>query len=54
LIRDTTLQALIAFDRANDGFKPAQTTVDLFLFDVRENVELRRNEPRNEGSTGRP
>jgi len=28
--------ALIAFDRPDDGFKPAQTTVDLFLFDVRE------------------
>jgi len=38
--------ALIAFDRPDDGFKPAQTTVDLFLFDVRENVELRSNEPK--------
>ena len=39
-------KALIAFDRPDDGFKPAQTTVDLFLFDVRENMELRSNEPK--------
>jgi hypothetical protein len=39
-------QALIAFDRPDDGFKPAQTTVNLFLFDVRENMELRSNEPK--------
>jgi hypothetical protein len=39
-------EALIAFDRPDDGFKPAQTTVNLFLFDVRENMELRSNEPK--------
>jgi hypothetical protein len=39
-------KALIAFDRPDDGFKPTQTTVDLFLFDVRENMELRSNEPK--------
>jgi Pvc16 N-terminal domain/Carboxypeptidase regulatory-like domain len=38
--------ALIAFDRPDDGFKPAQTTINLFLFDVRENMELRSNEPK--------
>jgi hypothetical protein len=37
--------ALIAFDRPDDSFKPTQTTVDLFLFDLRENMELRSSEP---------
>lgn len=39
-------KALIAFDRPDDSFKPTQTTIDLFLFDVRENMELRSNEPK--------
>jgi hypothetical protein len=39
-------QAKIAFDRPDESFKPAQTTVDLFLFDVRDNMELRSNEPK--------
>jgi len=37
--------AHIAFDRPDEGFKPAHTTVNLFLYDVREDVELRSNEP---------
>jgi uncharacterized protein DUF4255/carboxypeptidase family protein len=45
-------KALIAFDRPDDGFKPSQTTVDLFLFDVRENMELRSNEPKIERQNG--
>ena len=45
-------KAMIAFDRPDDGFKPAQTTVDLFLFDVRENMELRSNEPTIERLNG--
>jgi hypothetical protein len=45
-------KALIAFDRPDDGFKPAQTMVDLFLFDVRENMELRSNEPKIERMNG--
>jgi hypothetical protein len=44
--------ALIAFDRPDDGFKPAQTTIDIFLFDVRENMELRSNEPKIERLNG--
>jgi hypothetical protein len=39
-------RAVIAFDRPDDSFKPTQTTIDLFLFDVRENLELRSNEPK--------
>ena len=37
--------AAIAFDRPADNFNPGQTTVDLFLYDVREDMELRSNEP---------
>jgi hypothetical protein len=36
--------ALISFDRPEETFKPMQTTVDLFLYDLRENLELRSNE----------
>jgi hypothetical protein len=35
---------LISFDRPDETFKPAQTTVNLFLYDLRENLELRSNE----------
>src|SRR5713101_5966928 len=37
--------AQIIFDRPTEPFTPPQTTVDLFLYDIRENVELRSNEP---------
>ncbi|MCZ6654241.1 MAG: Pvc16 family protein [Planctomycetota bacterium] len=45
----------ISFDRPTDQFQPTQTTVNLFLYDVRENVELRNNEPilRREGGQSR-
>jgi Pvc16 N-terminal domain/Carboxypeptidase regulatory-like domain len=36
--------AEIVFDRPLDPFTPAHTTVDVFLYDVRENLELRLNE----------
>lgn len=36
--------ALIAFDRPDQTFHPMQTTVDLFLYDLRENLDLRSNE----------
>ena len=46
--------AQIAFERPTEPFNPPQTTVDLFLYDVRENVELRNNEPiRRHTSIGR-
>jgi hypothetical protein len=44
--------AQILFERPSDQFNPSQTTIDLFLYDVRENMELRSNEPvivRNNG-----
>src|SRR5580765_4800866 len=34
----------IVFDRPLDTFNPLKATVDLFLYDVRENTELRTNE----------
>ena len=37
--------ARIVFDCPTEPFNPSQTTVDLFLYDIRENVELRSNEP---------
>lgn len=37
--------AQVAFDRPDDQFKPSQTTVNLFLFNVHEDLELRSNEP---------
>ncbi|WNZ27741.1 DUF4255 domain-containing protein [Leptolyngbya sp. NK1-12] len=37
--------ALISFDRPTAQFNPQQTAINLFLFDIRENVELRSNEP---------
>jgi len=44
--------AQISFDRPGDQFNPQQTTVDLFLYDVRENVDLRNNEPIVERQNG--
>jgi hypothetical protein len=37
-------RAQIVFDRPTEQFKPSQTSVDVFLYDIRENVELRSNE----------
>jgi len=36
--------AVLNFDRPQDPFNPQQTTVDVFLFDVRERVDLRFTE----------
>jgi hypothetical protein len=44
--------AQIVFDRPSEQFNPTQTTLDLFLYDVRENMELRSNEPVIERSNG--
>ncbi|MDX2240723.1 MAG: Pvc16 family protein [Leptolyngbyaceae cyanobacterium bins.302] len=66
MIRDlsTTLRAILAnelpkdlgiqvvFDRPVAQFRPAQSTIDLFLFDIRENVELRDFEPTVSRSDG--
>lgn len=37
--------AAIRFDRPTDPYSLDQTTVNLFLFEIRESVELRSNEP---------
>lgn len=44
--------ALVVFDRPTDIFSPAQTSLDLFLYDIRENTELRSNEPTVERVNG--
>ncbi|MCM8596507.1 Pvc16 family protein [Accumulibacter sp.] len=44
--------AQIAFDRPAEQFSPSQTTIDLFLYDVRENLELRSNETLLERQNG--
>jgi hypothetical protein len=36
--------AQIVFDRPGDTFNPSQTAIDLFLYDLRENLELRAND----------
>jgi len=36
--------ASVVFDRPTDTFAPPSTSIDLFLFDIRENFELRTNE----------
>jgi hypothetical protein len=35
----------IVFDRPTQTFNPTQTVIDLFLYDIRENLELRSSEP---------
>jgi Pvc16 N-terminal domain/Carboxypeptidase regulatory-like domain len=37
--------ARIVFDAPTDTYKPSQTEIDLFLYDIRENAELRRSDP---------
>lgn len=34
----------IIFDRPSDTLAPAKTTIDLFLYDIRENLDLRLNQ----------
>jgi hypothetical protein len=46
-------EAQIAFERPSEQFNPSQTTINLFLFDIRENMALRRNEPIVERSNGK-
>lgn len=35
----------IVFDQPTEKFAPSEPTIDLFLYDIRENTELRSNEP---------
>ena len=44
--------AQVVFDRPTEQFQPTQATVDLFLYDVRENRTLRSNEPLVERRNG--
>jgi uncharacterized protein DUF4255/carboxypeptidase family protein len=47
------VEAQIAFERPSEQFNPSQTTINLFLFDIRENVELRDKEPIVERRNGK-
>lgn len=38
-------EADIAFDRPAETYQPEKTSINLFLFDVRERADLRRSEP---------
>jgi hypothetical protein len=44
--------AQIAFDRPTETFAPTPPALDLFLYDLRENVELRSSEPTVRRSNG--
>jgi hypothetical protein len=44
--------AQIGFDRPTEMFNPTQTTIDLYLYDIRENMELRSSEPKLERLSG--
>jgi hypothetical protein len=44
--------AQISFDRPTETFNPTQTTIDLYLYDIRENMELRSNERKLERLNG--
>lgn len=45
-------EAQISFERPSETFSPGQTTVNLFLYDIREHLELRSNEPTIEMRSG--
>jgi hypothetical protein len=51
LIEDKS-DAVTEFERPVETYKPAQDTINLFLYDVRENTELRNNEPIVERQNG--
>lgn len=42
----------VVFDRPSDSYNPDKTTINLFLYDIRENNELRSNEPVIERQNG--
>ena len=46
------LDADVSFDRPSDSYTPATTTINLFLYDMRENTELRSSEPIIESRNG--
>ena len=46
--------SLVVFDRPSEQFQPGQATVNLFLYEIHENIELRTNEPSAETRNGRP
>lgn len=45
-------EAHVVFDHPNETFKPSEPTLDLFLYDLRENVELRSAAPQAQPRDG--
>ena len=57
ILSDTSLPSLIheadvAFERPADSFSPNKKTINLFLYDIRENSDLRSNEPLVQSQNG--
>lgn len=48
LLKPALGETRILFDPPSETFKPERTSLNLFLYDIRENLELRSNEPRIE------
>ena len=42
----------VVFDRPTEHFTPQQSSINVFLYDVRENMELRSSEPYISGANG--
>jgi hypothetical protein len=49
---DELRAAHLSFERPSEPFGPSETTLNLYLYDIRENAELRQNEPLVERANG--
>jgi hypothetical protein len=52
ILDDSSVSADVSFNRPSDADTPDKATIDLFLYDVRENTELRSSEPVVERQNG--
>ncbi len=52
LVSAELAEAEISFERPSEAFNPAQTTINLFLYDIREHRDLRNYEPTIERQNG--
>ena len=51
-VPDLVRNAIVEFDRPAETYKPGKNTINIFLYDVRENAELRSSEPVVERQNG--
>ncbi len=49
---DELRAAHLSFERPSEPFGPSETTLNVYLYDIRENLELRQNEPVLERDNG--